>query len=461
VVIKDINLLFILKEGIDSLLVDLGGACYPNEKGGAHMRRGLWLIRISFLLALILLCSCTPYMAGNFQLSRKNYEEAIIHYREAVSQNHDNWKARGKLGFAYLKTGQLEKAVNELTKVLEQEPGDPHATLYLGLAYLNMGEVSQTIVTWKNYTNKSKPLVEEEIERQLTLLEIAESMRLAREALAKEEELKAKDLEPGTLAVFYFKDTSAEGKYRHLQKALAMMLITDLSQIESLQVVERLRMQFLLDEMGLGQTGLVDKETAPRAGKLLGAESLVVGTLGSGSLSVKSTIASSSRQDVMGAFRVTSEEEEFYILEKEIVFSILKILNVSLTPEEKEQVSKYHTKSLKAVIYFGMGLEALDQGNWKEAKNFFIKAREEDPEFLLAGAAASACPDASAPSISALSAMSAANLAGVMDGVVEAAAASQEAADTEAAAEAETGGGGEQESTTSSETETGSVGVSW
>lgn len=425
------------------------------------MWRGLWLIRRSFLLALILLCSCTSYMAGNFQLSKKNYEEAIIHYHEDISQNPEHWQARGKLGFAYLKTGQLEEAVNEFTKVLEQEPGDPHATFYLGIAYLNMGEVSQTIATWKNYSNKSKPLVEQEIKRQLTLLEIAESMRLAKEALSKEKELQAKHPEPGTLAVFYFKDTSSDNKYRHLQKALAMMIITDLSQIESLQVVERIRMQFLLAEMGLGQTGLVNKETAPGVGKLLGAESLVVGTLEPGSLSVKSTIASSSKQNVVGIFTVTAEEQEFYILEKEIVFAILKVLGISLTPAEEELVGKYHTKNLKAVIYFGMGLEALDEGNWEEAKNFFDKAREEDPEFLLAGNAASACPDAAAPNISALGAFSGPGLASAMDGAVEAAAASEGAAE---AGDTSTEGGEtepEPEPTGVSEVETGSVGVSW
>lgn len=423
------------------------------------MCRGLWLIRQSFLLvlALVLLCSCTPYMAGNFQLSKKNYEEAIVHYREEISKNPENWQARGKLGFAYLKTGQLEEAVNEFTTVLEQEPGDPHATFYLGLAYLNMGEVDRTIATWKNYSNKSKPLVEQEIKRQLTLLEIAESMRLAKEALAKEKELRAKQPESGTLAVFYFKDTSADNQYRHLQKALAMMIITDLSQIESLQVVERIRMQFLLAEMGLGQTGLVTKETAPGVGKLLGAESLVVGTLESGSLSVKSTIASSSRQDVVGIFTVTAEEQEFYILEKEIVFNILKVLGISLTPEEEEQVGKYHTKSLKAATYFGMGLEALDEGKWEEAKNLFDKAREEDPEFALAGDSADDCPEATAPSLSALSAMSAPGLASAMDGAVEAAAASEGAAE---AGDTSTEGG-EREPTGISEVDTGSVSVSW
>jgi len=200
----------------------------------------------------------------------------------------------------------------------------------------------------------------------------------------------------------------------------------------------------------------VNKETAPGVGKLLGAESLVVGTLEPGSLSVKSTIASSSKQDVVGMFTVTAEEQEFYILEKEIVFAILKVLGISLTPAEEELVGKYHTKNLKAVIYFGMGLEALDEGNWEEAKNLFDKAREEDPEFLLAGNAASACPDAAAPSISALSAMSAPGLASAMDGAVEAAAESE--ADT---GDTNTEGGDEPETAASSEVETGSVDVSW
>jgi len=201
-------------------------------------------------------------------------------------------------------------------------------------------------------------LVEEEIKKQLTLLEISESIHLARQALAEEEKLKTMPPKSGTVAVFYFKDTSADRSFRHLQKAMATMIIADLSQVSSLQVLERLRVQFLLSEMQLGQTGIVEETTAPRYGHLLGAENLIVGTMEPGSLRVKTSVASTSKKDVVGSIAVGSEIEEFYILQKEIVYNILKLLRVKFTSLEEMKFSQYHTKNLKAVTYFGQGLEA-------------------------------------------------------------------------------------------------------
>ena len=419
----------------------------------------LFAFRLGTLfVGVVLLSGCSAYTVGNMKLNRKDYDAAIAHYREDLSQNPDHWQARERLGFAYLKTGQLDEAIAELSKVLEQEPGDSYATFYLGLAWLSKGERGKAIETWKTYRNGAQPLVEQEIKRQVTLLEISESLHLAKESLADEEKLQATPPKPGTVAVFYFKDLSADRSLRQLQKALAMMIITDLSQIRSLQVVERLRVQFLLAEMGLGQTGLVDEGTAPRAGRLLGAENLIVGTMEPGSLEVKASVASTSKRDVLGAFSLTAEEQEFFELQKEIVFNIVKVLGISLTPEEKELLGTYHTKNFQAVVYFGQALDALDAGQWEEARDFFQKALEEDPDFLLARWGAEACPDASAPSIGELEAMSVGEFSTLTESALTRAEKEQQA---EHASVADEGGEGEAQAQGEEGETTGSVSVGW
>lgn len=360
-------------------------------------------------------------------LERENYEAAIQNYQASLAENPDHWQSRQRLGLAYLKAKQPQKAIAEFKRVLETQPGDPFSTYYLGLAYLETGQRNQAIETWQTYRNDREPLVEQEIRKQLTLIEIVESMHLARQALAEEEKLKALPPKQGTVAVFYFKDVSPDKSFQHLQKAIAAMLITDLSQVQALQVLERLRVQFLLAEMQLGQTGIVEPETAPRAGQLLGAENLIVGTMEPGSLAVKTSVASTSKQDVVGAFSVSAELAQFYILEKEVVYNILGVLKVPFTPEEEAKFSKYHTQNLKAVIYFGQGLEALDAGQWKEARSFFQLATEEDPTFELAEQYRRACPGATAPSLAALSAMSGEALADSAAVSVADAAGEQEA----------------------------------
>ena len=67
-----------------------------------------------------------------------------------------------------------------------------------------------------------------------------------------------------TVAVCYYQDLSSGQESSGFQKGLAAMVISDLTKIKSIKVVERVRLQALLEEMKLGQTGIVDPKTAPR-----------------------------------------------------------------------------------------------------------------------------------------------------------------------------------------------------
>ena len=134
--------------------------------------------QVIFIIALAVLSGCTPYMKGSMDLERENYNSAIESFQEELSQNPDNWQARQRLGLAYLKTGQNDKAIDEFQYVLGQEPGtstafgyapgdierglgqkpgDPFANYYLGLAYLYNGQRSEALETWKSYkTNENR-----------------------------------------------------------------------------------------------------------------------------------------------------------------------------------------------------------------------------------------------------------------------------------------------------------------
>ena len=119
------------------------------------------------------------------------------------------------------------------------------------------------------------------------------------------------------------------------------------------------------------------------------------------------------------------------MLEKEIVYNILKVLPVTFTPAEEQEFKKYHTKNLQAVLYFGQGLDALDTGQWKDARTFFKKATDEDPDFKLARHYWENCPAATAVSLSALSAMTVGEMALSVEVTVDKAAASQAAISTD------------------------------
>ena len=219
------------------------------------------------------------------------------------------------------------------------------------------------------------------------------------------------------------------------------MVITDLSKIKSLKVVERLHLQALLEEMELGMTGIIDEGTAPRVGRLLGAETIVVGNLTQGSIQTVTSLVSASTGELQGSAANRTDAEYFYELPILIVRDIATMKGISLTAEENKAIGQPHTKNYKAFIYYGQALDALDQGKWQDAKNFFDLALKEDPFFILARDGSASCPAAAAPSIDKLQSIALPEIAQTIDTAVTNAQAMQEAAD-ESAAEASGGGEG-------------------
>jgi TolB-like protein len=83
-----------------------------------------------------------------------------------------------------------------------------------------------------------------------------------------------------TLAVMDFKNNSGLFSLDVLEKSVSEMLKTELSGAGSrLFVVERQKLEALLQEQALGQTGALDEKTAQQVGRLAGAQFLVNGEI--------------------------------------------------------------------------------------------------------------------------------------------------------------------------------------
>jgi hypothetical protein len=91
----------------------------------------------------------------------------------------------------------------------------------------------------------------------------------------------AQDTRPG-IAVMPFQNGGSYGQDKEnfdaLERGIAGMLISELSQNPAARVVERENVQRLLDEQDLGADGGVDAATAAKVGKLVGARYMVMST---------------------------------------------------------------------------------------------------------------------------------------------------------------------------------------
>ncbi|MCC6544575.1 MAG: hypothetical protein IT392_08760 [Nitrospirae bacterium] len=212
---------------------------------------------------------------------------------------------------------------------------------------------------------------------------ITEDARLwAREVLKEEKDLKAVEGQ-NTLAVLYFHNKTRQLELDPLQKGLTLMLITDLSGVKDLQVVERGRLQALIEEMKLADSGLVEPGTAPRIGKLLGAQWLVGGDLTAGQpsqLQIQSHLLQVPANKIVGDPIAKGELTNLFIMEKEILFELIKLLKIKVTSEEKVKLETPLSTNINALIPLFQGIDESDRGNYKKAAQLYEKALNEDPK---------------------------------------------------------------------------------
>lgn len=204
---------------------------------------------------------------------------------------------------------------------------------------------------------------------------------------AKEEKAIAEVGATNTLAVLYFRNMSGQKKFDALQKGLALMLITDLSRVDKIQVVERVRLQALLEEMNLGTSGLVDQATAPKVGRLLGAYYVADGEI----LESKITDLEIQPYLIDVPFKTVNRQppasgtiNDLFHLEKKILFGIVDQMNILLTPQERVTLEKPISASAVALMALFVGIDYSDRGDYENAANMYRQALAEDPNLQLA-----------------------------------------------------------------------------
>lgn len=115
-------------------------------------------------------CSSTLLELANEKLSIGDYSAAADLYEEYLETKPDTLIPGRKLGYALLKSGNAADAVIRFKRVLAEFPGDTFSTLYLGLAYLHVGERDKVVSTWRNYPSEKSSRVAEEIKKQVKVI---------------------------------------------------------------------------------------------------------------------------------------------------------------------------------------------------------------------------------------------------------------------------------------------------
>lgn len=309
----------------------------------------------SRLLGLILLAACS----GNSQPAPVTPAEitSLEVERAKFSQDHE---VLNRIGVRFYEGKQWSRAQQTLTESFQVKPSFV-AAVYLGLTSEATGNFEDAEGYYRAAGSLSRtPTQHRELDRRLADLGRSRLRYEARQAIAREASITATAPEPGTIAVMPWAYVGSDESLRPLGYGVAQLVVTDLSKISSLKLVERERVQVLLDELELASGGHVDPRTAARAGRLLRAERVVQGLVRQTREGVRleATVVRTTDGTAEATMSAGDKLERLFSVEKTVVLGLLQQFGVRLSPAELRAITERPAQDLQAFLAASRGLEA-------------------------------------------------------------------------------------------------------
>ena len=215
---------------------------------------------------LLIGCSSGRYLVADRLMKANDYQSAlqeytrIIELKGTLAMSRDIRALTGAM-IAYYQLGNHKNSFAIAKHILSIEKYHGCAIFYAAMNLEMMNKKSLAIKIYRYYKAlsrfdpfynltkaKFKLLVQDEMEKR------------AQMAIKMESSISMDQIDENTVAVLYFLNVINDPEWNSLSKGLAEMIITDLSQVESLKVLERIYLQKLIEEMQLGMTGLTEKQ---------------------------------------------------------------------------------------------------------------------------------------------------------------------------------------------------------
>jgi len=291
------------------------------------------------------------------------------------------------LSILLIRVKEFDKARRLMARAYNIDPGNDKTLFYYGLALEAAGRLGPARDVFGRYTelDGSSPY-RPKMRAKFEMLEKQRIGTEVRNTIAQQEaNLGVQDILPNSIAVLPLSYLGSDEEYRVLGRGISEMLITDLSQVKQLQMVERMRMQTMVEEMNLAQAGITDESTAPQFGKLLGAEKVLWGKYDVSAkkkLSMDAELVSATEPSAVPVqVNRTDALKAVFDLEKRLIFDMLDNMGIELTAEERESILRVPTRNLQAFMAYCRGLESQDAGRFQEAAEHFRQAGRLDPDF--------------------------------------------------------------------------------
>ncbi len=187
-----------------------------------------------------------------------------------------------------------------------------------------------------------------------------------------------------TVAILNFQSNTGDASIdAMLSTGSAETIISDLSVIQEITVVERTRIIEVMKEIELGMTGIIDDETAQQAGKLMGVQYILMGhwqKFGK-QFRVNARLVEVETGNIVVSIKETGNEDNVFDLQDSISEQILSNLQITVSESDQAKIHKRETVSIEAYKEFSKGLTEYDKGNTTATNYHMQKALEYDPDY--------------------------------------------------------------------------------
>ncbi|MBA4071114.1 MAG: hypothetical protein C0497_04640 [Gemmatimonas sp.] len=338
-------------------------------------------MRYARLLVLPLLCALAlPALA------QQAPDKTLDKLERAKAANPSSMAALRALGIAYYKRQRFADAQTVLDAARRLDPKDGVSALYAGLAAEALKDYTAAKDAYNTYLQVGKTRsVRNDIRTRLVALSRAELHAAAKSAIANEARIAQQAGDPRTVAVLPMTFSGTDQTLAPLSRGMSDLLISDLARSPDLQLLERDRIQAMVDEISLSQSGRTDAATSLRAGKLVRASRVVQGAItqtGTRNLTVNAAVVSVVTSQQQGRDVQSSDVlDQIFTIEKNIALGLINELGVRLSAADRAAIEQRPTRSLQAFLAYSNGLVAEDEGRYGDAARFYEQARSIDPGF--------------------------------------------------------------------------------
>jgi tetratricopeptide (TPR) repeat protein len=343
-------------------------------------------IPAAFLVLLLLLAGCSQgyYGQGRAAAEKGDYDQALALLYKAVQERPDDYRAWRELGLAWYRTDSLGKAEEAFAASNRINP-NALSNLYLGLIFERTGELDKAIRVYGAAANlQGDDRTGKQIRDRLGVLIDRQLADDARQAVRDEGTISVQSLPENSVAVINFNGSYLPPDIQPMALGLAEFVAMDLSKISSLRVLERVKIDVILDELKFGQSSYSDARLAPRMGKLLGSRRIVLGTMtgaGESGFRIDGRLVSTTDGKTSGTQSSEGNLDRFFEVEKKFVFALIDTLGIEISKKERDAIEEVPTESFLAFMAFSKGLSYERRGMYDDAASSFRDAAARDPGF--------------------------------------------------------------------------------